>query len=56
MYTTEVLYCFQFELLLERNTLLRSSPMKSSEMLARDLVDIFVTHSGLVHDVIDTNC
>ena len=55
MYTTAVLCCFQFELLLERNTLLHALPTKSSEMLARDVFDIFVTHSGLVHDVTDTD-
>ena len=30
-------------------------PMKRRTNLARDVVDTFVTHAGLVHDVTDTD-
>ena len=31
-------------------------PMKGRKRLAREAFDIFATHSGLVHDVTDTDC
>ena len=35
--------------------LVLSSSMKSRKRLDRDVVDAFATHSGLVHDVTETN-